>query len=95
MTKEKATYPNLTLIDFHFTSMSHELIEEIPLRNLVEALSNFGGCLGLMTGVSMMSLFEIAIYVILLTNERWFRYQSPHRPLAQEMQPVSTSNIDA
>ena len=59
MNKEEATYPNLTVLDFHFDDISHELIEEIPLRTLVEALSNFGGCLGLMTGVFMMSLFEI------------------------------------
>ena len=85
MRKEAAIHDNLTFIDFYFTSMSHELIEEIPSRTLVEVLSNFGGFLGLMTGVSMMSLFEIVIYVILLANERWVRYQSSHRAVVREI----------
>ena len=76
-------YSNVTDVKLCFTSMSHELIEEIPSRTLVEVLSNFGGFLGLMTGVSLMSLFEMAIYALLLVNERWVRYKSSHRTLAR------------
>jgi hypothetical protein len=34
-----------------------------------DLFSNFGGCIGLMTGASVLSLLEVFIYLILLISE--------------------------
>ena len=41
-------------------------ITEVPSYDGVTLLANFGGMLGLMTGMSALSLFEIVIWIGLL-----------------------------
>ena len=41
-------------------------ITEVPSYDAVTLLANFGGMLGLMTGMSALSLFEIVIWIGLL-----------------------------
>ena len=44
--------------------------------NHTQVLSNFGGSMGLMTGFSMMSTFEIFIYIGLLLREKYILYRN-------------------
>ena len=62
----KARFPNILEIDFKFKSFVVELAEEVPAYSWQELFANFGGCVGLMTGASILSLFELSIFFALI-----------------------------
>ena len=51
---------------FTFHSFLVEVVEEVPAYTWQELFANFGGCVGLMTGASILSLFELFIFFGLL-----------------------------
>ena len=53
---------NMLELAFTFPQLVEETIEDIPAYNWQDLFANFGGCVGLMTGASVLSLFEILIY---------------------------------
>jgi len=57
-------------LDFLFPSLSETRIVEYPEYTWQELFSKFGGMLGLMTGASVLSFFEIFIYIALFVSER-------------------------
>ncbi|XP_066922982.1 pickpocket protein 11-like [Clytia hemisphaerica] len=57
-----ATYKNYMEISLAFQSLTIEVIEEVPAYTWEDLFSNFGGCVGLMTGASILSLFELFIF---------------------------------
>ena len=73
--KGSAIHSNALFLLFSFPTMTVEHIEEFRLYSWQELLSNFGGVLGLMTGFSLMSVFEIIIYLILLVNEKFIKHK--------------------
>ena len=46
ISKDEAIHENVTFLYIHFSSMSVESIEEVPMRSFAELVANFGGFLG-------------------------------------------------
>ena len=54
---------------FTYKSFLMEIVQEIPSYTWQDLFANFGGCVGLMTGASILSIFELLIFSsILITN---------------------------
>jgi hypothetical protein len=47
-----------------YTDLRYESIEQSPSKILTDFLANLGGCLGLFTGVSFLSFFEVFEFLI-------------------------------
>ena len=58
----KGRFPNYLELAFTFQSFLVEIVEEVPAYTWQELFANFGGCVGLMTGASILSLFELCIF---------------------------------
>ncbi|XP_066927545.1 acid-sensing ion channel 4-like [Clytia hemisphaerica] len=56
--------PDLNFLEFAFTYQSFmvETIEEVPAYTWQDLFANFGGCVGLMTGASILSICELFIF---------------------------------
>lgn len=61
---------NVLEMAFTFPSLLQENVDEIPSYTWEELFANFGGCLGLMTGASVLSVFELLIFIGLALLER-------------------------
>ena len=66
--------PNVADIAFSYPSFMVEIIEEVPAYTWQDLFSNFGGCVGLMTGASILSLFELCIFFGLLIFDHFDIY---------------------
>ena len=58
----RAIAPNFLELAMTFQSFLIEIVEEVPAYTWQELFANFGGCVGLMTGASILSLFELFIF---------------------------------
>ena len=67
------TYPNFLELSFTFQSFLIEVIEEAPAYTWQDLFANFGGCVGLMTGASILSLVELFIFFGLILFESFPR----------------------
>uniref|UniRef100_A0A7M5XAU2 Uncharacterized protein n=2 Tax=Clytia hemisphaerica TaxID=252671 RepID=A0A7M5XAU2_9CNID len=56
------SYPNFYELAFTFHTFLVEHIEEKPAYTWQDLFANFGGCVGLMTGASILSAFELMIF---------------------------------
>ena len=57
---------NYLQLAFTFQSFLVEIVEEVPAYTWQDLFANFGGCVGLMTGASILSLFELFIFLCLI-----------------------------
>ena len=64
---------NGTMFFFHM-DRKETLISEAAKTDLLTVLSSFGGTLGLLAGVSVLSLLELLIWVVLFVAELATRY---------------------
>ena len=57
--------PNPNFLEFAFTFKSFlvEMVEEAPAYTWQDLFANFGGCVGLMTGASILSFVELFIFL--------------------------------
>ena len=60
--------------------IEQEMIEEVPAYTWEKLFSDFGGCVGLMTGTSVLSIVEIIIFISLVVMERVYRRQEVNEP---------------
>ena len=68
----KTYRPNMMYLDVTFPSMLETNIIERAAYSWQELFSNFGGCIGLMTGSSVLSVIEILIYISLVVLEYFY-----------------------
>ena len=54
---------------FTFPSLSETRITEQAAYSWEDLFANFGGCIGLMNGASVLSLVEISVYIVLYILE--------------------------
>ena len=71
--QENKTYKEIAL-DVYFSELSETEIKEAPSYDGVTLLANFGGMLGLMTGMSALSVLEILMWIVLSITV-CFRYR--------------------
>ena len=60
-------------LSFYYEDRKETFIKEVPSYELETLLSNFGGQLGLMVGMSALSIMEVLIWFILLLVECLYR----------------------
>ena len=61
--------PQVVLI-FYYDDTKETHIKEVPRYEAVTLVSNFGGQLGLMVGMSFISVLEVLVWFVLLLVER-------------------------
>ena len=66
--KERVTYN--TALRFYFEDLEKTYITEVPSYDIPTLLYNFGGALGLMVGVSAISILEISTWFMLFFVDR-------------------------
>ena len=54
------------MLSFYFEDAKEAHIEEVPRYEVVTLVSNFGGQLGLMVGMSALSILEVLVWLVLL-----------------------------
>ena len=55
---------NFAAVHVYFEDLNYELLEEEPLYNPVRFLSDIGGAMGLFTGASLLTYFEILHVIV-------------------------------
>ena len=75
---------DLAIHVFAYKNFLVEIIEEVPAYTWEELFSNFGGCVGLMTGASILSLVELCIFIGLLIFD--------HFDICSKVRPSKTVN---
>ena len=68
------TYPNFLELAFTFQTLMVENLEEIPAYSWQDLFANFGCCVGLMTGASILSLFELCSFIGLIVMDYFTLY---------------------
>ena len=53
-----------TRVEIYFKSLQHIFIKQKPKQHIPELISKIGGVLGLFTGLSLVSLFELTVILI-------------------------------
>ncbi|XP_066927542.1 acid-sensing ion channel 2-like [Clytia hemisphaerica] len=68
--------PNPNFLEFAFTFKSFlvEVVEEAPAYTWQDLFANFGGCVGLMTGASILSFVELFIFLGLILMDKFDLY---------------------
>jgi len=56
--------PTFAAVNVYFEDLNYELLEEEPLYNPVRFLSDIGGAMGLFTGASLLTYFEIVHVIV-------------------------------
>ena len=69
---------NMLQMFFIFEAMTEAHMEEQPLESWADLLASFVEVLGLITGFSLMSVFELLIYAMLVAYERCSRQRWCH-----------------
>ena len=54
------------MVNIYYTDLSYNYIVESPYYSIIDLLSSFGGQIGLMLGMSVLSLVEIIDLIIQL-----------------------------
>ncbi|XP_066933077.1 acid-sensing ion channel 4-A-like [Clytia hemisphaerica] len=61
--------PNFLEFVLTFQTFLVEQVDEVPAYTWQDLFANFGGCVGLMTGASILSFFELFIYFALIVMD--------------------------
>jgi hypothetical protein len=54
----------LSLFEMYYEMKEHRVIEKVTKTSLEELISNLGGALGVWTGLSMLSFYQMLIYLM-------------------------------
>jgi hypothetical protein len=54
----------LSLFEMYYEMKEHRVIEKVTKTSIEELISNLGGALGVWTGLSMLSFYQMLIYVL-------------------------------
>ena len=79
----KSPHPNFLELAFTFKSFLVEIIEERPAYTWQDLFANFGGCVGLMTGASILSIFELIVFfglIVLDFFDLYTKFQTKIHP---------------
>lgn len=52
----------LTMVELFYESDQQRVVEKTPRMSIEELISNVGGCLGVWSGISFLSIFQILYY---------------------------------
>ena len=69
LTRKEYPEPNIAF-SFDFRYLKEFQIEENPSFDIQTLIGTFGGTLGLMTGMSALSVFELLVWVVLFVGDR-------------------------
>ncbi len=64
---------NFLHVDIYYKELGFESIQQFPAFETLSWLSEIGGFLGLLLGASVLTLFELIDYLILLAMARYRR----------------------
>jgi len=67
---------NILELAFTYKSFLLEIIEEMPSYRWQELFSNFGGCVGLMTGASILSIVELLMFGGIVVTNLYFKIKN-------------------
>ena len=67
-------YPNFVELAFTFHTFIIEIVDEVPAYTWQDLFANFGGCVGLMTGASILSFVELFIFFGLILMDYFDLY---------------------
>ena len=59
-------------LDVMYTRRRSTIVREIPTYTMDKLLSEIGGYLGLFVGMSILSIIEIVVYIVVSTKERYY-----------------------
>ena len=77
--RKKVKLPSTVKLSFYYEDAKETSIEHIPRYDVVTLVSNFGGQLGLMVGMSALSFMEVLVWLILLVVDGLHRLLSNKR----------------